>query len=29
MFQNFEHRGRVFREAVSAVGARRLDGGAA
>jgi UDP-N-acetylmuramoylalanine--D-glutamate ligase len=25
MFQNFEHRGRVFREAVSAVGARRLD----
>jgi UDP-N-acetylmuramoylalanine--D-glutamate ligase len=26
MFQNFEHRGRVFREAVSAVGARRLDG---
>lgn len=26
MFQNFEHRGRVFREAVSAVGAKRLDG---
>jgi len=26
MFQNFEHRGRVFRDAVSAVGARRLDG---
>jgi UDP-N-acetylmuramoylalanine--D-glutamate ligase len=26
MFQNFGHRGRVFREAVSAVGARRLDG---
>jgi UDP-N-acetylmuramoylalanine--D-glutamate ligase len=25
MFQNFEHRGRVFREAVSAVGATRLD----
>jgi UDP-N-acetylmuramoylalanine--D-glutamate ligase len=25
MFQNFGHRGRVFREAVSAVGARRLD----
>jgi UDP-N-acetylmuramoylalanine--D-glutamate ligase len=25
MFQNFMHRGRVFREAVSAVGARRLD----
>jgi UDP-N-acetylmuramoylalanine--D-glutamate ligase len=25
MFQNFEHRGRVFRDAVSAVGARRLD----
>lgn len=28
MFKNFEHRGRVFREAVSAVGAKRLDGGA-
>jgi UDP-N-acetylmuramoylalanine--D-glutamate ligase len=27
MFQNFEHRGRVFRDAVSAIGARRLDGG--
>jgi UDP-N-acetylmuramoylalanine--D-glutamate ligase len=27
MFQNFGHRGRVFREAVAAVGARRLDGG--
>jgi UDP-N-acetylmuramoylalanine--D-glutamate ligase len=26
MFQNFGHRGRVFRDAVSAVGARRLDG---
>lgn len=26
MFQNYGHRGRVFREAVSAVGARRLDG---
>jgi UDP-N-acetylmuramoylalanine--D-glutamate ligase len=26
MFKNFEHRGRVFREAVSAIGARRLDG---
>ena len=26
MFQNFGHRGRVFREAVAAVGARRLDG---
>ncbi len=26
MFQNFGHRGRVFREAVTAVGARRLDG---
>ena len=26
MFQNFGHRGRVFREAVSAVGATRLDG---
>ncbi|NVB80240.1 MAG: UDP-N-acetylmuramoyl-L-alanine--D-glutamate ligase [Kofleriaceae bacterium] len=26
MFQNFGHRGRVFREAVSAVGAKRLDG---
>jgi UDP-N-acetylmuramoylalanine--D-glutamate ligase len=25
MFQNFGHRGRVFRDAVSAVGARRLD----
>ncbi|MCW5803640.1 MAG: UDP-N-acetylmuramoyl-L-alanine--D-glutamate ligase [Deltaproteobacteria bacterium] len=25
MFQNFMHRGRVFREAVGAVGARRLD----
>jgi UDP-N-acetylmuramoylalanine--D-glutamate ligase len=25
MFQNFEHRGRVFREAVSAIGAKRLD----
>ena len=25
MFQNFGHRGRVFREAVGAVGARRLD----
>jgi UDP-N-acetylmuramoylalanine--D-glutamate ligase len=25
MFQNFGHRGRVFREAVAAVGARRLD----
>jgi UDP-N-acetylmuramoylalanine--D-glutamate ligase len=25
MFQNFGHRGRVFREAVSAIGARRLD----
>jgi UDP-N-acetylmuramoylalanine--D-glutamate ligase len=25
MFQNFMHRGRVFREAVSAVGAKRLD----
>ena len=25
MFQNFGHRGRVFREAVSALGARRLD----
>ena len=25
MFDNFGHRGRVFREAVSAVGARRLD----
>jgi UDP-N-acetylmuramoylalanine--D-glutamate ligase len=25
MFQNFEHRGRVFREAVSAIGAVRLD----
>jgi UDP-N-acetylmuramoylalanine--D-glutamate ligase len=25
MFQNFSHRGRVFREAVSAVGAKRLD----
>ena len=25
MFENFGHRGRVFREAVSAVGARRLD----
>jgi UDP-N-acetylmuramoylalanine--D-glutamate ligase len=25
MFQNFMHRGRVFREAVEAVGARRLD----
>ena len=25
MFQNFGHRGRVFREAVSAVGAQRLD----
>jgi UDP-N-acetylmuramoylalanine--D-glutamate ligase len=25
MFQNFSHRGRVFREAVSAVGATRLD----
>jgi UDP-N-acetylmuramoylalanine--D-glutamate ligase len=24
MFQNFEHRGRVFREAVAAVGARRI-----
>jgi len=28
MFQNFGHRGRVFREAVSAVGATRLDGDA-
>ncbi len=26
MFQNFGHRGRVFREAVAAVGARRLGG---
>jgi len=26
MFQNFGHRGRVFREAVSAIGAKRLDG---
>jgi UDP-N-acetylmuramoylalanine--D-glutamate ligase len=26
MFQNFGHRGRVFREAAAAVGARRLDG---
>ena len=26
MFQNFGHRGRVFRDAVSAVGAERLDG---
>jgi len=26
MFKNFGHRGQVFREAVSAVGARRLDG---
>jgi UDP-N-acetylmuramoylalanine--D-glutamate ligase len=26
MFQNFGHRGRVFREAVAAVGAKRLDG---
>ncbi len=26
MFQNYGHRGRVFREAVSAVGAKRLDG---
>jgi UDP-N-acetylmuramoylalanine--D-glutamate ligase len=25
MFQNFGHRGRVFREAVEAVGAKRLD----
>jgi UDP-N-acetylmuramoylalanine--D-glutamate ligase len=25
MFQNFGHRGRVFRDAVSAVGAQRLD----
>lgn len=25
MFRNFEHRGQVFREAVSAIGARRLD----
>jgi UDP-N-acetylmuramoylalanine--D-glutamate ligase len=25
MFQNFGHRGRVFREAVAAVGADRLD----
>jgi UDP-N-acetylmuramoylalanine--D-glutamate ligase len=25
MFQNFEHRGRVFRAAVSAMGARRVD----
>jgi UDP-N-acetylmuramoylalanine--D-glutamate ligase len=25
MFQNFGHRGRVFREAVAAVGAERLD----
>jgi UDP-N-acetylmuramoylalanine--D-glutamate ligase len=25
MFQNFSHRGRVFREAVGAVGAKRLD----
>jgi len=25
MFQNFTHRGRVFREAVAAVGAKRLD----
>ncbi len=26
MFQNFGHRGRVFRDAVSAIGAKRLDG---
>jgi UDP-N-acetylmuramoylalanine--D-glutamate ligase len=26
MFQNFGHRGRVFRDAVSVVGAKRLDG---
>jgi len=26
MFQNFMHRGRVFRDAVSAIGATRLDG---
>jgi UDP-N-acetylmuramoylalanine--D-glutamate ligase len=26
MFQNFGHRGRVFRDAVSATGAKRLDG---
>ncbi|CAN5343149.1 UDP-N-acetylmuramoyl-L-alanine--D-glutamate ligase [soil metagenome] len=26
MFQNYGHRGRVFREAVSAIGAKRLDG---
>lgn len=26
MFQNYGHRGRVFRDAVSAVGATRLDG---
>jgi len=25
MFQNYGHRGRVFREAVSAIGAKRLD----
>jgi UDP-N-acetylmuramoylalanine--D-glutamate ligase len=25
MFQNYGHRGRVFRDAVSAVGAKRLD----
>jgi UDP-N-acetylmuramoylalanine--D-glutamate ligase len=25
MFQNFGHRGRVFRDAVTAVGATRLD----
>jgi UDP-N-acetylmuramoylalanine--D-glutamate ligase len=25
MFQNYGHRGRVFREAVAAIGARRLD----
>jgi UDP-N-acetylmuramoylalanine--D-glutamate ligase len=25
MFQNFGHRGRVFRDAVAAVGATRLD----
>ena len=25
MFQNFSHRGRVFRDAVSAIGAKRLD----
>ena len=29
MFQNYGHRGRVFRDAVSAVGATRLDAGSA